>query len=95
VVVNGVHTVAQAPEQFDFPVLSRMKRYSARPDGPTRYVPLEPFAVLTITPPPEVLAVVEAGAEVEDEPELLPPHAAATNATPTATTPLAYNLGFL
>jgi hypothetical protein len=39
---------------------------------------------LTITPP-------EAGAELE----ALPPHAATTNATPTATTPLAYNLDFL
>jgi hypothetical protein len=50
---------------------------------------------LTITPPPEVFEVVERGAEVEAEPELLLPHAAITNATPIATRPLAYNLGFL
>jgi hypothetical protein len=54
---------------------------------------------LTITLPAGVVEVVEAGAGVEAcvvlEPELLPPHAATTNATPTATTPLVYNLGFL
>jgi hypothetical protein len=49
-VSSGGQTFAQAPEQLDWLPESAAHRYSARPEGPTRYVPWEPLAVLTATP---------------------------------------------
>jgi hypothetical protein len=45
-------------------LVSATHRYSARPLGPTRYVPLEPFAVLTVTPVVAATGDVVADAEV-------------------------------
>jgi len=48
VVVRGGQADAQAPEQRDMFLLSAVQRYSACPDGPTRRVPAEPVAVVTV-----------------------------------------------
>jgi hypothetical protein len=90
VVVNGGHTLAQAPAQLDLLPLSATQRYSARPEASVRKVPAEPLAVPTAAPFDD--GVEDAVAEGEDEAdwaaavlelelELLP-QAARSNATP-------------
>lgn len=88
-VISGGQALAQAPEQLDLPLLSATHRYTARPEAPVRYVPSAPFAVLIETALAETLEPVEdvvgvAAAELEVELELLLPHAATSNDTPTS-----------
>jgi hypothetical protein len=91
VVVSGGQIEAHEPEQFDLPALSSKKRYSAFPDGPTRYVPFELWAVLTVTLVADAFVDdgVELAACVEEWCELELPHAATTRATPNPKTVLA------
>src|SRR5205085_10995408 len=93
VVVSGGQRLAQDPKQADLPFLSATNRYSALPEGPTRYVPFEPFAVFTITPVAEAFEVVAAGVDFEAcvvlELELLLPHAAIASAATAAARTLA------
>jgi len=82
--------LAHAPEQLDLPVTSATHMYSARPEGPVRYMPADPFAAPTDTPPAEMPAAgVELAAGAADvrlglELELLLPHAATINPTLTS-----------
>jgi hypothetical protein len=92
--VRGGQTLAHAPEQLDFPLLSATHRYSARPAASVRYVPADPLAVLIEVPvaaafdaveAPDAVELAEAAAAevvAELEPVLLLPHPAAINATP-------------
>jgi hypothetical protein len=88
VVINGGQALAQAPEQLDLPLLSATQMYRARPEAPVRYVPIEPFAVLTAVPVAAVLGDgdVLAAALVAELELLLLPHAATTSGKLTSAT---------
>jgi hypothetical protein len=88
---RGGQALAHDPEQTDFPLGSTTQRYSARPDSPVRYVPIDPCAVPIVTlvvagaaDEAEAVAetVADGAAAVALEVELLP-HAASNSATPT------------
>jgi hypothetical protein len=102
-VTSGGQTFAQAPEQLDWLPVSAAHRYSARPDGPTRYFPWAPLAVLIETP---LGAALEAALEDAPAPYgeglaaglaavellLLPHPATITAATTAATLPPSFSL---
>jgi len=87
--VSGGQTWAHEPEQLDFPLLSAVHVYSARPDAPVRWVPTEALAVPIVSAlDVEAAWLAVDGALAVREPavavfELLP-HAANRSDAPTA-----------
>ena len=86
---TGGHAFAHAPEHTDLSPVSATHKYTARPEGPIKYVPSDPF-VVEIAPPPDddpddPDAAGAADDEDDDEDE---PHAATIKHTPNnPTTP--------